>query len=301
MTAPPWSTRRIFAPDGVGLAVHETGSGPVLLCLHGYPDDATLWDGVARELAGSFRVVAPDVRGAGRSDRPAGRAAYRLDRLLDDLLAVLDSVGEDQVHLLGHDWGSIQGWHAVGDERFRGRLATFTSISGPGLDGAARWARSRLRPEPRALGELVRQLAASSYVAAFQLPVLPELVWRTGAVRRAVAGSVTRREGTAPPGWPSPDDAVAGLQLYRANLLRPRAAAQGTAHTPVQLLVPAGDPAVSVPLQTGAARAVSDPLVRVVDGGHWLPRSRPDLVARHVVEFTGGTPGRPGGGAEERA
>jgi pimeloyl-ACP methyl ester carboxylesterase len=122
-------------------------------------------------------VIAYDVRGAGESDRPASRAAYRMTQLSDVLAAVLDAVSPDRpVHLLGHDWGSIQLWQPLSEPRFDGRVATFTSISGPSLDHAGAWMRDR-----RHAGASLRQLLMSTYMVAFQIPRLPE-----AALRRAI-------------------------------------------------------------------------------------------------------------------
>ena len=86
--------RRVTSADGTRLAVYEYGdpSAPVLVCVHGYPDNAALWEPVATKLSEHFRVITYDVRGAGESDHPRGRAAYKLDRLEEDFAAVLDDV-----------------------------------------------------------------------------------------------------------------------------------------------------------------------------------------------------------------
>src|SRR4051812_22182803 len=120
--------------DGVRLAVQERGAAgaPTVVAVHGYPDDHRVWQGVADDLAVDHRFVTYDVRGAGASDAAPARVGYRLDRLAEDLAAVLDAASPDRpVHLLAHDWGAIQAWHAVTDPRFAARVASFTSISGP--------------------------------------------------------------------------------------------------------------------------------------------------------------------------
>src|ERR1051326_5334046 len=102
--------------DGVRLLVKEQGvvGRPVVVLLHGYPDNSTVWDRVAELLAERFHVVRYDVRGAGGSGAPGDRGGYRLDRLAADLAAVVRAVSPGRpVHLVAHDWGSIQGWHAV--------------------------------------------------------------------------------------------------------------------------------------------------------------------------------------------
>ena len=103
---------------------------PTILAIHGYPDNHHVWDGVAQKLADRYNFVAYDVRGAGESSTPADRSGYRLTQLVADIGAVIDSLGVEPVHLLAHDWGSIQGWAAVTDDSVMGRIASFTSISG---------------------------------------------------------------------------------------------------------------------------------------------------------------------------
>ncbi|MGH4012381.1 MAG: SDR family oxidoreductase [Pseudonocardiaceae bacterium] len=276
-------TSELTSTDGVRLRVHESGppGAPTVICVHGYPDDHTLWDGVTAELAERYHVVSYDVRGAGQSEKPRSPAAYRLDQLAEDLVAVVDAVSPDRpVHLLAHDWGAVQVWHAVTGEWLRGRVASFTSISGPCLDHAGSWIRARLRrPTPRALRELATQLASSWYIGFFQLPWLPELAWRTGLVRQAIG---RLEHATAP----AVSDAVNGVALYRANML-PRLTHPGprTVDVPVQVLAPKRDPFVSVALQTDIGQWVPDLAVRELPGGHWLPRTNPQTVARCASEL----------------
>ncbi|MFC4002167.1 SDR family oxidoreductase [Prauserella oleivorans] len=284
------STRWVTVDDGVRLSVSITGPGdaPTLVCVHGYPDNSSLWDGVVAELSGRFRVVTYDVRGAGASDKPTDPAAYRLDRLAADLAAVAEDVSPGRpVHLLAHDWGSIQSWHAVTGEWLRGRVASFTSISGPCLDHAAHWFRSGLR-SPRRWRAVLRQALHSTYIGFFQLPRLPELAWRTG-----VAARVVRR---TEPHEPAPviSDAVHGLNLYRANMpSRLGEPAARYADVPVQVLAPIGDPFVTAPLQTEIARWVPDLRVRRIAGGHWVVREAPARIARAAAELVDHVEGGP--------
>lgn len=292
-------TTEVTASDGVRLRVYEAGpfDAPTVICVHGYPDNHTLWAGVTSELAQRYHVVSYDVRGAGESGKPCNRAAYRLDQLARDLATVINAVSPHRpVHLLAHDWGAVQAWHAVTGDWLRGRIASYTSISGPCLDHAGHWFRARLRrPTPRALRELLTQLVASWYIGFFQLPLLPELAWRTGLAQRALAA-------LDPTSAPTVSDAVCGVQLYRANM-RPRLGLPGARMTdvPVQVLAPQRDPFVSAPLQTDIGRWVPDLAVRVVPGGHWLPRSNPETVARCASELIEHTEGGPQPRALRRA
>ncbi|MEV4082381.1 alpha/beta fold hydrolase, partial [Nonomuraea fuscirosea] len=159
----------------VRLAVHEEGDPghPVVLLLHGYPDTHRVWDEVAALLRDRFRVVRYDVRGAGASSPPRDRRDYGFDHLLADLGAVIDSLDVPKVHLVGHDWGSLQGWEALGREGIGDRLASFTSLGGPGLRQVGDFFRHGRRRDVAA------QRLRSWYIGAFLLPVLPELAWRS--------------------------------------------------------------------------------------------------------------------------
>lgn len=278
--------RRRVPGDGVDLAVFERGEGPTVLLVHGFPDTHAVWDAVAARLAVRFHVVAYDVRGAGASSRPAGREAYRFEHLVADMRAVLDAVSpHGPVHLAGHDWGAIQSWEAVCamPERF----ASFTSISGPCLDHVSRWMRAGLR-SPSGFRAVLRQLAHSWYIAAFQAPVLPELVWRHGLAERW-GGLLERSEGVSAGTHPAPtlaDDAVAGINLYRANFFsRPSTLGERRTSVPTQVVVATGDAYVTPGLAAEAARPFADRLqVRPVRAPHWVPLTQPGEIARLISE-----------------
>jgi pimeloyl-ACP methyl ester carboxylesterase len=90
-----------------------------VVLVHGYPDQQSMWDPMVRELRGhGLHVVTYDVRGAGSSGVPAGRADYRSELLVDDLAAVLEATvpAGTRAHLVGHDWGSVQLWDAIAAE-----------------------------------------------------------------------------------------------------------------------------------------------------------------------------------------
>jgi pimeloyl-ACP methyl ester carboxylesterase len=266
----------VTARDGVRLAVQSRGAAdvPMVVAVHGYPDDHSVWDGIAADLAVDHRVVTYDVRGAGASGTPSTRAGYRLDQLADDLAVVLDELSPGQpVHLLAHDWGAIQVWHAVTDARFTDRIASFTSVSGPCLDHVAAWYRRR---GPGVRGEIARQTLRSWYTAMFRLPVVPEIAWRSGLFGRVVA-----RSQAVP--LPVVQNAINGLALYRENIGTRMAAPQIRRTTvPVQVLAPRADRYVTPALARSAEPFADNLRVREIDGGHWVVRHRPDLLARHV-------------------
>jgi pimeloyl-ACP methyl ester carboxylesterase len=276
----PPSKSTATSADGTRLAVYTYGDhdAPVLVCVHGYPDNASLWEPVAELLAGDFQVITYDVRGAGASDHPSSTSAYALDRLQEDFRAVIDQVSPERpVHVLAHDWGSIQSWHFITDPSLQARIASFVSISGPSLDHAGYFIRRRDRA-------VLKQLVHSWYIFYFHLPWLPERGWRQGWAHRAF----NRLEKQLPDDKRSIGDYVNGMKLYRANvlprLLRP---AQRRTDVPVLAVSPDNDPFVTTPLQTDVARWAPNLSVKVIRGGHWMPRNDPGLVAGLVREHTG--------------
>jgi short-subunit dehydrogenase/pimeloyl-ACP methyl ester carboxylesterase len=288
----------ITASDGVTLAVHRyteiDPQRPTILAIHGYPDNHHVWDGVAEELGqrypGRFNVVAYDVRGAGESACPATRSGYRFPQLVSDIGAVIDSLGVGRAHLVAHDWGSIQAWAAVTDESVMGRIASFTSISGPHLQYAGKFLRSARTP--RAAGQVARQLASSGYIGFFLCPVVPEAAARSRLLAKIVEASERIGRSSArsqrPARQRSIGDYVNGLHLYRQNLLasvlsRPSQLPQTT--VPVQLLVPRKDIFVTPALQRFTGTVLDGGRVIPIEGGHWVVTSRPDVVARLTGEW----------------
>jgi pimeloyl-ACP methyl ester carboxylesterase len=280
----------VDADDGVRLAVYVSGprDAPPVVFVHGYPDSAAVWEPMRALLDSRYRVIAYDVRGAGASDAPRSRAAYRLDRLAADLAAVADTTcGARPFHLVGHDWGSIQCWESVTGDTLRGRIASFTSISGPSLDHAS----LGLRGDPaqkaaRPFGAGVRQMLKSWYIAFFHLPLVPELVWRAGGafgwpLWLRVTERVRVRRDPA-----QLRTALNGLALYRANfidkLLHPRAR---HAHAPVHFIVPLRDRYVGPALSLGLDAWIGPHTRDEIDAGHWVVLREPERVARSIEDF----------------
>ncbi|MGW5492629.1 SDR family oxidoreductase [Streptomyces olivaceoviridis] len=288
---------------GVELCVAELGDPgrPTVVLVHGYPDSKEVWSEVAARLAGRFHVVLYDVRGHGRSTAPRPlRGGFTLAKLTDDFLAVVDAVSPDRpVHLVGHDWGSVQSWEFVTVGRTEGRIASFTSISGPSLDHFGHWINARVkRPTPRRVGQLLGQGAKSWYVYLLHTPALPELAWRgpLGTYWPKILERAERVPGGDYPTASLPTDAAHGAWLYRDNvrarLRRPRPDAY--AHAPVQLITPQEDAFLSERLYDDLDRWVPRLTRRTLPAGHWVPRTRPDQVAAWIEQFaTSVEEGRP--------
>jgi pimeloyl-ACP methyl ester carboxylesterase len=285
------SDRRV---EGAGLELFVTergnANGPTVVLIHGFPDTSAVWGPVAGALSTDCHVVTYDVRGAGRSDVPKGRADYALPLLVDDLAAVIDAVSPDgPVHLVAHDWGSIQGWEAVTTQRLAGRMASYTSISGPPIDHAGLWARRHRTRKLADLRKALRQALHSWYIVYFHLPFLPELMAKGSRTPAMWAKALHRIEGApTDESWPAPTfgaDFAHGVELYRANI-RSRMAnpTLGHATCPVQLIVPLKDRYVTPALLEGLDEWADVMWRRPVDAGHWVVRTQPEAVAGWVRE-----------------
>src|SRR4051794_21723878 len=102
---------RVAGADGVELAVETAGEGEPVLLLPGLPDSSRGWRHQLRPLVESGRrVIVPDLRGMGNSDRPQEVEAYRMQTLAADMLAVLDAFEAERAHVIGHDWGAGIAW-----------------------------------------------------------------------------------------------------------------------------------------------------------------------------------------------
>ncbi len=234
--------------------------------------------------------MAYDVRGAGESSTPPDRSGYRLTQLAADIGAVIDGLGVDTVHLLAHDWGSIQAWAAVTDDSLMNRIVSFTSISGPHLSYAGMFLRSARTP--RAVADVAKQILASSYIWFLLCPGAPELAARSGAGAKAfeavehIGRSSSRSQCRG--AYRSLDDYLNGLNLYRANMpapiLAPPAQLPQTS-VPVQVLVARKDYFVSPALQRFTGSIPDGSRIVQIEGGHWVVASRPDVIARLTGEW----------------
>ena len=279
------AVHRTVARGDVALALVEAGdrSAPTIVLVHGYPDTKEVWAPVVDRLAAEFHVVAYDVRGAGGSTAPRGPAAYRLDLLQQDFVAVCDAVAPGRsVHLVGHDWGGVQGWEFVSSAGLEHRIASFTTIAGPALGHALAATRTSFR-------RAVRRALRSWYIVAILLPGGPTVMWRVVLSRGRWRAMLRTREGLALadefPAATVTGDGLHGANLYRRNIPPRllRRSCRGPARAPVQLIIPSGDRFISEAYYDAAS---APRLVRrTIDGSHWAQRAHPDLVARWIGEF----------------
>ncbi len=309
------AVNRTVVREGVELAVLEAGerSRPTIVLVHGYPDTKEVWGPVIERLGAHFHVVAYDVRGAGASSAPRGPAAYAVEALAGDFAAVCDAVAPGRsVHLVGHDWGGVQGWEFATSAQFQGRIASFTSIAGPALGHVLAATREPLN-RARVL-RILSRMWRSWYVAPLLLPGGPTLMWRVVlSAARWRQMLVTAERVPVDADYPAATvvrDGLRGSNLYRRNI-PPRLLRPTSLHRPdppVQLIVPAGDRFISESYYDAAQRIVPQLRRLRVAGSHWPQRTHPELISRWIADFVGEAqagPPRPsrgwrrGGGTEQ--
>lgn len=285
---------RFVTANGIRLRVVEAGTGPLVVLLHGFPESSYSWRHVIPELAANgFRVVAPDLRGYGGSDRPLG--PYDIPTLVDDVIGVIDAFGAEKAVVVGHDWGGGIAWCAA--------ASTSQRVAGLAILAC---------PPPAAALRIYRrvpvQLLRSWYMIAFQVPWVPE---RLFAARRGAGVALLVKLWSKPPRtglddlepyrrmFADVEAARAGIQYYRSavrGLLRPKALAPYAAPIEAPTLVMWGkrDRCLGPEITGHLGRAVSGTLeVALLNAGHFLQQEAPDEVTARLTRFAAACHGLP--------
>lgn len=173
----------------ITLRVEATGEGPVILCVHGWPESPHSWrHQVAHFSERGYRVAAMDVRGYGGSSAPPEIERYTLKELAGDVAAVAAALDDEPVVLLGHDWGAPIAWNAA--IRHPERVRAVAGMSVP-----------HLPPTPVALTDMLDLLYADKffYILSFQEPGRVEAEFAAD-LRAALEKVYYGLSGDAPPG-----------------------------------------------------------------------------------------------------
>jgi pimeloyl-ACP methyl ester carboxylesterase len=256
--------------------------GPVVILLHGFPQQNSSWDAVIRRLAArGFRCLAPNQRGYSPRARPTRRRDYRMSELVEDVRTLIDASGAQRVHLVGHDFGALVAWFAAA--QMPERLVTASALSTPHPAGA--------------LKALVtsRQVFASWYVYFFQLPRLPERVFLGSRGTAAGLSKFLQAHGQTPDhaerdarAMAAPGAFTAAVNWYRAMPLNRFLRLMGTKITaPTMHVFSDGDSFLSVEGARASSRGVSGEYrFEVLRGvSHWLMDEDPDAVADVLLNW----------------
>ena len=259
-----------------------------IVFIHGYPDDASIWNHLAEQLALTHHVVSYDVRGTGLSTAPLSRKGYTFEYLIADLDHVIKHVSPNKkVHLVGHDWGALQGWEAVFDPNIQHKIQSYTALA-PSLDHVGAWFHQQLRSlQPRQQFIAVKQLLSSSYMAFFNLPFVPELSWKVALAKRwpPILSRLEKVDIETTPHQLR--NGVNGLELYRNNLFNhlffPK---NRMTSVPVHLLSMTQDPFVPQHLLIGLEKSTNAQFQRTdIGAGHWGILSQPQGIAESMTNF----------------
>ena len=266
-----------YQHDGLSFDVLDEGpiDGIPVVLLHGFPERSTCWRQVAPLLhAQGLRTFAPDQRGYSPGARPPRRRDYAAGALVRDVLALIARIG-GPVHLVGHDWGAAVGWGVAMTKPALVRSWTAVSVPHTGA-----FAASMLRSS---------QGLKSWYMAAFQLPYLPELAARRvgGPFDRSMRRSGMTRDDVARfrteiveygalPG---------GLGWYRGIPFTGSGGARRKVTVPTTMVWSDGDFAIGRAAVDATAEWVDAPYDLVVLRGvsHWIPTQAPDALADAIL------------------
>lgn len=265
-----------YRNDGLVFDVRDTGplDGDPVVLLHGFPERADTWRKVEPLLhAHDLRTYAPDQRGYSPGARPRRRRDYRVQRLVGDVVALVEAIGRP-VHLVGHDWGAAVGWYVA--QQRPDLVRTWTAVSVPHPMAFARAAVTS------------RQFLHSWYMLAFQLPRLPERV-----LSRPDMPDAMRRRG----GMTAEDadhfrtgmvDAGAlrgGIGWYRALPLLDRRHTRGRVRVPTTMVWSDGDAFVGRKgVELTPPHVDADYRLVVLEGvTHWVPTQAPEALADAVL------------------
>lgn len=261
---------------GAGIEYEVTGEGRPLILLHGFPDTGRLWRHQIAPLADAgFKVIVPDMRGYGASDKPTEVDEYNILYLAADVGAVLDEVGAERAHVVGHDWGAGVAWALAAMVPDRVDHLVALSVGHP----------STFR------GGGFEQHEKSWYMLLFQFPDIVEQ-WLSNN------GWANFREWG---GHPDADAVIAeleangsltpGLNYYRANIPPESYIAPPLVLPPIAAptmgVWSTGDIALTEGQMTRSHTHISGSwrYERVEGPGHWLQLEAPDEVNRLLLDF----------------
>ncbi|MCG6495243.1 alpha/beta fold hydrolase [Kitasatospora sp. A2-31] len=253
---------------------------PVLL-LHGFPQNRHSWDAIVPELnRAGLRTIAPDQRGYSPGARPAGADSYALPLLGADAVGVLDALGVESAHVVGHDWGAVVAWYLAAENP--SRVRTLTAMSMPHLE--AYWWALRNDPVQRQLSQYIAFFTDEASTAA--------LLADDAAMLRSLFGPSVAQDQVerylALHTQPGVLDAT--LNWYRSGSLLDSSERLGMVSAPTTLISSDWDRAASRKAVEKAGDHVSGPyrLVTLEGVSHWQPEEAPERITAEILERVGG-------------
>jgi pimeloyl-ACP methyl ester carboxylesterase len=261
---------------------YEAGEGPPVLLLHGWPQDAWCWRHVIPLLADRYRLIAPDLRGFGQTNAPEG-GSYNGLTIGADAIALLDALGIERCHLIGHDWGGFGAFASAIAAPARIASMVVLNTSPPWLE-----------PSPRLVWELRRSwyiflLAAWGESIVLERPSLIARMLRSDRVQDGISRADAQAYAAR---LQRPESARATMLLYRSfarsfrTVLFKRAFEDLRLTVPTRIVFGAADKALSPVVLRGIERHCDHIAVELVqDSGHFIAEEKPELVAERAAEL----------------
>lgn len=247
----------------------------LVVFLHGFPESSAMWTALMQSVSESgFCCIAPDMRGYSEGACPTRVKEYGIKNLIEDILDIVDFLGRDKFHLVGHDWGAAIGWNIV--YQHKERVLSWSALS---------------VPHGRAFGKAIKmdkaQQKKSSYIKWFLLPWLPELYIRRNdfkMFRRLWKHSDKEEVEEYLRIFKKKKCLTAALNYYRANLGRGKRVFIGAVDTPTLFIWGNKDLAVgSFAAYENEKYVRGDYLFVEVEGGHWLVQTNFKEVEKSVT------------------
>lgn len=278
--------------NGIRMHYVTAGDGPLVVLLHGFPQYWYAWRHQIPALAPHFRVVAPDLRGYGDTDKPPHINDYHLDVLAQDIRGLIQGLGYEKAHIVGHDWGGAIAWKlAYSYPEVVDRLAILNS------------------PHPKIFGHALRhsfqQMRKSWYMFLFQLPYLPEYLMRAHPkklLKGLFRGSALRKEAFTDEdlqhyleAFEKPGTVTAALNYYRAKWRKgPKKEGKTKGQenkiaAPTLIIWGEDDKALGKELTYGLEPFFSSSfrIQYIPHCSHWVQEEQPERVNALLLEFLG--------------
>ncbi len=263
---------------GLGFHVVDEGQGPAVVLLHGFPDSSYLWrNQIPALVEAGLRVIAPDLRGFGESDKPKEVEAYGLQNAVTDVVGILDHLGIERTAVVAHDWGAPVGWLLA--TLFPQRIERLAALSVGHFS---------------TFGDVqnIEQREKSWYMLFFQVEGIAEEAFRRNDWELFRVWTRNHPECET---WirdlARPGSFTAALNWYRANVNPRSSVTDGPALPPVQVptlgIWSTGDPYLTEKPMIDSEKAVASTwrYERIEDCGHWMQLDQPDRLNALLIEF----------------
>jgi pimeloyl-ACP methyl ester carboxylesterase len=273
---------------GIRMHVAQSGSGvkPSLLLLHGFPEFWAAWADVMPLLAEHFNLLAPDLRGFNRTDKPAEVRDYRAGMVASDVVALMDALGIPSAYVAGHDWGGAIAWTLALSHPRRVRALGICNAPHPYLFARA-LSGDAGQQKASAYMLWLRKPGSESALLADDCALLERFfLGASGPLEKVPAWWTPDRRALYREAWMQPGAMLAGTHYYRAapwvpgQVFAPLDPAAFRLSTPTLVVWGEKDEALLPVLLEGLEQFVDELAIeRLPTASHWLLHEEPEVVA----------------------